>query len=103
MEIVFFLGSALLLAIGFIIGMFTTEYYMPREGGAIEISPRTSDRIRRFLSSLECICDSITRGKGERGDSPDRRFNLLEDIHDSIYKTIIKDLKSVLPEENKNV
>ena len=103
MAIAFFFGSALLLVLGFIIGVFTTPYYMSREDKAVEEARRMADGIHVSLSSLTDICDSITRGKGERGNPPDSRFNLLEDIHDHIYKTIIENLKSLLPKEDKDV
>jgi hypothetical protein len=96
---IFFAISILLLIGALVIGFFFAPYRIVQEKDDEAIIHRMSDAIRVSLGSLTNICDSITRGKGEKGNPPDSRFILLEDIHDHIYKTMIKNLESVLPKE----
>lgn len=110
-----FLVSATLIVAAWIMGMLIAPYRLSVEESekatmkaSIEKQKsdilRMRDAIEQSKSALIDICDSITRGKGERGDPPDSRFILLENVHDSIYKTIVgKTLKSITPFEDKDV
>ena len=102
MATVFFTISLLILLGALVYGFFCAPYRIVQERDNEEITRSMSNSIRGALRHLTDICDSITRGKGEKGDPPDSRFILLENIHDHIYKTIIENLKSVLPDENKD-
>ncbi len=108
-ALVVFLVSTALIVAAWIMGILISPYRLSVEEAEradmkltiekqkLEIL-HMSDVIEQSKSALIDICDSITRGKGEKGDPPDSRFILLENVHDSIYKTIVgKTLKSIPP------
>lgn len=103
MATTFFVISISILLIALLFGFLVAPYRIVQERDNEQTIRRMSDGIHVSLSNLTNICDSITRGKGEKGNPPDSRFILLENIHDHIYKTIIENLKSILPKEDKDV
>ena len=97
MDVAVLLRSVSLLAFGFVVGVFTISC-MSREDKAVEESEKMATAIRAALAALDRICNSITRGKGKKEEVLESRFNLLEDVHDSIRKSVIKNLSKVLPD-----
>ena len=103
MAVVFFFGSALLLAIGFIVGVLTTPYYMSREDKAVEESRRMAEGIRNAIGQLTEVCHKINSHKGTPGVPVNNCYEMFNPIQDDIQRPIMNQLKSLLPDGRKDV
>ena len=103
MAIVLFLGSALFLLLGFLVGVFTAPYYMSREDKTIRESLKMSDGIRGVILELINARNEINSYKGLPDKPYPGAYEALNGIQDQIDKSVIVKLKSLLPDEGKDV
>lgn len=99
MATIFFALSILILIGALVVGFFVAPYRIVQERDREAIIRRMSDGIQRTLRELDGLCNAITRSKGEKDVPLKSHRDLLENTHDSIRDSVMKNLNSLLPKE----
>ena len=99
-------SSGALIVIGFLVGIFTSPYYMSVEDGKIanlgEQVRKQNEGIRNVLAQLKEIGNQINTYKGTPDSPYPNAYAPLNSVQDQIQRPIMNQLKSLLPDGDKD-